>query len=80
MQKTYEHIYICTNYLIRLVGFQNGHHHCVLLEKQVLVIYNMSYNNSIPIWLKQVYITNCGTQKRHLVEWLVLSVPISCDQ
>ena len=56
-KKTYEHIYIWTNYLIRLVKFQNGHHHCVLLEKWVLVIYNMSYNNNIPIWLKQVYIS-----------------------
>ena len=57
VQKTYEHIYIWTNYLIRLVGFQNRHHHCVLLEKWVLMIYNMSYNNNIPIWLKRVYIS-----------------------
>ena len=50
--KKYEHIYIWRNYLIMLVGFQNRHHHCVLLEKWVPVIYNMPYSVRVEFGLK----------------------------
>ena len=64
MQKTYEYSYIWTNYLIRLVGFQNRHHHCVLLKKWVLMIYNMPYSVKVAFGLHNHYHSQIQIEKQ----------------